>query len=68
MTWLLWLGFGLLALLVAAIGLTAYGERRWAGEIATLQTQLEAGRLDGKPAETTPPTRYDARELVGLRS
>jgi len=66
MTWLLWLGMCLVVLAFAAVGLTAFGERRWAREVAALQASLEAGRLDGQPSATSPPTRYDARELEGL--
>jgi len=66
MTWLLWLGMCLVVLAFAAVGLTAFGERRWAREMAALQASLEAGRLDGQPSATLLPTRYDARELEGL--
>jgi hypothetical protein len=66
MTWLLWLGVCLVVLAFAAVGLTAFGARRWAGEVAALQASLEAGRLDGKSGATSLPTRYDARELEGL--
>ena len=66
MTWLLWLGSGLGVLALAAVGLTAYGERQWAGEVSALQASLEAGRLDGKPGGISPPTHYDARELDSL--
>ena len=70
MTWLLWLwlwlGLGLGALAIATVGLTAYGERVWAGEVYALQAGLEAGRLDGMPGQTSPPTRYNAHELEGL--
>lgn len=66
MTWLLWLGICLVVLALVAVGLTAFGERRWAGEVTALQASLEAGRLDGKPGAPSLPTRYDARELEGL--
>ena len=65
MIWLLWLGLVLCLLAVAAAGLRAYGARRWGDGIQTLQTSLEAGRLDGKK-DGTSPTQYDARELDGL--
>lgn len=42
------------------------GERRWAGEVTALHANLEASRLDGKSGSSSPPTRYDARELEGL--
>ena len=74
MTWLLWLGLILCLLAVAAAGLSAYGEHRWAGATQPLLGKLEAGRRDGTKSgrqsgqqnDATPPTRYDARELDGL--
>jgi hypothetical protein len=66
MTWLLWLGVCLVAVAVGAVGLTTFGERRWAGEVTAMRASLEAGRLDGNQSASTPPTRYDARELEGL--
>jgi len=66
MTWWLWVGVCLAVLAFTAVGLTALGEHRWAGEVNALQARLEAGRLDGKPGATFLPTRYDARELDGL--
>ena len=66
MTWLLWLGVCLVALASTAVGLVAFGESRWTGEVMALQASLEVGRLDGKPGATSLPTRYDVRELEGL--
>ena len=66
MTWLLWLGVCLVVAALAAVGLTVFGERRWATEVAALQAGLEDGRLDGEPGSGSPPTRYDAREIEGL--
>jgi hypothetical protein len=66
MTWLLWLGLVLCILAVAAVGLSAYGERRWADAMQALQGNLEAGRIDGRRNGATPPARFDARELEGL--
>ena len=66
MTWLLWLGLLLCMLAVAVVGLRAYGERRWAGATQALRGNLEAGRIDDKRDEKSPPTRYDVRELEGL--
>ncbi len=66
MTWLPWLGVCLAVLAFTAVGLTALGERRWAGEVNALHVGLEGGRLDGKPGGTALPTRYDVRELEGL--
>ncbi|MEY2687684.1 MAG: hypothetical protein RL375_1882, partial [Pseudomonadota bacterium] len=53
-------------LALAAAGLTAFGERRWAGVVTALQAGLEGGRLDDEPGPGAPPTRYDVRELEGL--
>jgi hypothetical protein len=64
-TWLLWLGLALCSLVVAAVGLSAYGSKRWTDTIRTLTGQLEAARID-EPAQPSSPTRYDARELEGL--
>lgn len=66
MTSLMWLGLSLGLLAIAAVGLTAYGGRRWADEVDALQSGLEASRLDGKPGAALLPTRYEARELEGL--
>ena len=66
MTWLLWLGVCLAVLALVAVGLTAFGERRWAGEMSDLHAKLEAGRVDGKSGASPMPTHYDARELEGL--
>ncbi|NVO04992.1 MAG: hypothetical protein HXX19_03105 [Rhodoferax sp.] len=70
MTWLLWLGLVLCVLAVAAAGLSAYGEHRWAGATQALLGKLEASRRDGRQSgqqnDVTPPTRYHARELEGL--
>ncbi len=66
MTWLLWLGLILCVVVIAAFGLSAFGEHRWAGAMRALLGKLEAGRVDGKQHGAPPPTRYDARELEGL--
>jgi hypothetical protein len=66
MTWLLWLGLMLSMLAAAPVGLSAYGERRWAGATQALQRSLEAGRIDDQCDQKSPPTRYDVRELEGL--
>ncbi len=65
MTWLLWLGLIVCLLAVAAVGLSAFGARRWADATQLLWGSLEAGRIDGQ-RDTAPPTRYDAREIAGL--
>lgn len=66
MTGLLWLGLCLFVVGLAAVGLTVFGERRWAAEVKALQAGLERGRLDGRPGPGSLPTRYDARELEAL--
>lgn len=66
MRWLLWLGLILCLAAVAAVGLSAYGARRWAGAMQALHRSLGAGRIDDTRNGLTPPTRYDARELEGL--
>ena len=56
------------ALVLVTIGLTALGDRRWASELQGLQRSLAAGRSSGQPVggPSEAPTRYDAKELVGL--
>ncbi len=66
MNGLAWLG-GLSGFLVlVALGLTVHGARRWAAEMQVLQDKLQAGRIDDRRPQNSPPTRYDARELEGL--
>ncbi len=52
------LGFGLL--MVAGIGMTAFGNSRWRAAIQAQMAQLEAARMPNSFS------RYDARELDGL--
>lgn len=66
MTWLLFLALALGTLGVAAVGLSAWGARRWAVATQVMVRRLEAGRCDDKRELPSPPTRYDARELDGL--
>ncbi len=71
MTVLLWISLVVCVLAVtavAAIGLTAFGSKRWADRMATLARGLETGRSDQtvKPPEPDDTTHYDARELEGL--
>ena len=66
MTWLLWLGLTLCMLAVAAVGLSAYGEYRWSGAAQLLSRSLDVGRIDDKRDGSSPPTRYEARDLEGL--
>jgi hypothetical protein len=65
MTWFLWLGLVLCLLVLAFVGLRAYGTKRWAKSVQVLARRLAAARLDTR----TPPayqTRYHLRELDGL--
>ena len=66
MTGMQWLALGAVGLTLAAIGLTAWGRHRWAGEMMALQGRLERGRIDGSTVASMRPTRYDERELEGL--
>jgi hypothetical protein len=65
MTWLLWIGLVLSLLAIGAVGLSAYGAKRWADATRTLTNRLEAGRIDEK-VRPPSPARFDARELEGL--
>jgi hypothetical protein len=67
MTLLLWIGLLLCALVFAAVGLTAWGSRRWAGRMATLADALRASRHEGfDMAQPNATTHYDPHELEGL--
>jgi hypothetical protein len=57
---------GLCLLAVSAVGLAALGGRRWADATQLLWGSLEAGRVDGRRDENSPPRRYDAREIEDL--
>jgi hypothetical protein len=65
MMWLLWLGLVSCLLALAAVGLSAYGAKRWTGTTLTLTHALDAARIDAR-GDPPRPTRYDARELDGL--
>ncbi len=65
MTWLLWLVLTLCVLVVATVGLIAWGSNRWAGTTQRLERLLDAGRIDRK-VELCLASRYDSRELEGL--
>ena len=65
MTWLLWLGLVLCLLVGAAVGISAYGSKRWTDATLTLTRGLDAARIDAR-VNPPPPTRYDSRELEGL--
>ena len=65
MTWLLWFALVSCLLAVTAVGLSAYGSKRWTDSMRALTSSLEACRLDEK---LRPPSRarFDARELEAL--
>ena len=65
MTWLMLVGLVLCLLAVAAVGLSAYGAKRWADNTLTLTQALDAARVDAT-VDPSRPTRYDAREIEGL--
>jgi len=65
MNWLLWLGLIPCLLALAAVGLSAYGAKRWIDSTRTLTRRLEAARID-ENVRPPSPARFDARELEGL--
>ena len=67
MTVLLWVGLLVGALVCAAVGLTVWGSRQWAGRMATLADGLQSSPHEGfdKPHPNTT-THYGPRELEGL--
>jgi hypothetical protein len=62
MTWLSGFGLVVCLLVVAALGLGAYGAKRWAETTQALTVALQAARI----SDQALPQRYDARELDGL--
>jgi hypothetical protein len=66
MTWLVWVGLVLCVLAVAAVGLSAYGSKRWTESMRTLTSRLDAGRVDEGTRPPSPPATFDSRELEGL--
>ncbi|MDD5390907.1 MAG: hypothetical protein PHD37_16345 [Gallionellaceae bacterium] len=65
MTWVLWLGLVLCLLAAIAVGLSAYGAKRWADTMRMLASRLEAARIEDK-VRPPSPARFDSRELEGL--
>lgn len=65
MNWLLWLALIPCLLALAAVGLSAYGAKRWIDSMRTLTRRLEAARID-ENVRLPSPARFDARELDGL--
>jgi len=66
MTWLVWVGLILCLLAVAAVGLSAYGSKRWTESMRTLTSRLDAGRVEEKMRPSSSPATFDSRELAGL--
>ena len=66
MTWLVWVGLVLCLLAVAAVGLSAYGSKRWTESMRTLTSRLDAGRVDESTRPPSPLATFDSRELEGL--
>lgn len=66
MTRLSWVVAGLLLLVLAGVGMRAFGQHRWRRRMRVLQATLEASRTGGKLPPEHPPNRYDPRELEGL--
>jgi hypothetical protein len=64
-TWLLWVASALGLLAVVAVGLSAYGAKRWSDSTLMLTRALDAARVDAR-VDPPRPTRYDVRELDGL--
>ena len=64
---LLWIGLLVCARAGVAVGLTAWGSKRWAGRMAILAEGLQASRHKGldKP-HPIATTHYDPHELEGL--
>lgn len=59
--WFKWALVAVVAVVVVAVGLTAWGARRWQADTRALLERLETARV------AVAPTRYDsARELPGL--
>lgn len=65
MTLPMWVGIGLGALVVLAIGLRTVGAARWDEMIRTHTTHLDSGR-PGARDRLPSPARFDMRELEGL--
>jgi hypothetical protein len=67
MTWLLWLGLVLCLLAAAAVGLSAYGSKRWTHTTRTLANRLEAARIDEKFGRHPPRDSTLANSKACLR-
>jgi hypothetical protein len=63
MTWFSWLAFITAVVVIAALGLTAFGSMRWAAAAQSLTADLDAGRV---PPSAASPARFHASEIEGL--
>lgn len=61
MTWPLWVGLVLCVLAVVAVGLSAYGAKRWSASVLASSQALDTARADAR-VDPPRPTRYDVRE------
>ncbi|MGA7181258.1 MAG: DUF6544 family protein [Thiobacillaceae bacterium] len=66
MTWLLWIGLVLSLLAIAAVGLSAYGSKRWTESMRMLTSRLDAARANEKVRPPSSPANIEWRELEGL--
>ena len=65
MTWPFCLGLLMAVLALTAVGVSAYGSRRWTGTTRVLAGSLEAARTDGNSL-TASFARFESRELEDL--
>ena len=65
MTWSLWLGLLTAVLVLAAVGMSVCGSKRWTDTTQVLTRSLEAARTEGR-SFTASVARYDSRELEDL--
>jgi hypothetical protein len=65
MAWHLWSALVLCLMVLAAIGISAPGSRRWSEATLALTQSLDNAAIDNE-ADPSRPTRYNARELDGL--
>jgi hypothetical protein len=63
LSWVMWPALVLGMLTATAVGLSAYGDKRWADATRTLTGALEAARTGEKHSSAA---RFDPRELEGL--
>jgi hypothetical protein len=63
MNWFTWLVLVALVLVIAGLGLAAFGSMRWTKAMQALTAELEAGRA---PPPVASPVRYEASETENL--